>query len=116
MNDCPTVDNPIADQTANEDAPNIVLDIRNTFSDLESATLTYSVTSNNATMVIASTTATSVILDFQPNQYGSAVIVVTASDGDSACTVDDAFTVTVSSINDAPVTVTEEISVVGEEL
>ena len=113
VNDCPTVDNPIADQTANEDAPNIVLDIRNTFSDLESATLTYSVTSNNATMVIASTTATSVILDFQPNQYGSAVIVVTASDGDSACTVDDAFTVTVSSINDAPVTVTEEISVVG---
>ena len=80
---------------------------------IESSNLTYSATSNNAALVVPTTTATGLILDFQPNQYGSAVIVLTTSDGDSSCTVDDAFTVTVSSINDAPNTVTEEISVIG---
>ena len=42
VNDCPTVDNPIPDITADEDDPDRWIDIRNTFSDVESPTLNLS--------------------------------------------------------------------------
>ncbi len=113
VNDCPTLDNPITDVSVNEDAPNQWIDIQNTFSDLESTTLIYSVSSNDPSIVTASLTATSIILDFQDDAYGNATIIITASDGDINCTTDDLFDVTIASVNDGPTTNPEEISVVN---
>jgi len=58
-------------------------------------------------------TATSLIIDFLDNQNGSTNVVLTVTDGDPSCTVDDLFSVTIASVNDLPLTVTEEISVVS---
>ena len=51
INDCPVVDNMIADVSANEDDPDRWIDIQNTFSDVESPTLNYSVSSNDPSIV-----------------------------------------------------------------
>ena len=113
INDCPSVDNFISDISVNEDAPDQWIDIQNTFSDIESTTLTYSVSSNDPSIVVPSLTATSIILDFQDNAFGNATIIITATDGDLNCTTDDLFDVTVVSINDGPTTNPETISVVS---
>ncbi|MCH1417324.1 MAG: Ig-like domain-containing protein, partial [Flavobacteriaceae bacterium] len=113
VNDCPTLDNPITDISVNEDAPDQWIDIQNTFSDLESTTLNYSVSSNDRTLVVPTLTTTSIILDFQDDAYGNATIIITASDGDINCTTDDLFDVTIASVNDGPTTNPEEISVVN---
>lgn len=111
VNDCPVVDNPIADVSVVEDAADQWIDIQNTFSDIESPTLNYTVTSNDPSIVAASLTSTSIILDFQDNAYGSATIIITARDGSPTCTTDDIFDVTISPINDGPTTNPEVISV-----
>ena len=113
VNDCPTVDNPIADISVNEDADDYWIDIRNTFSDIESSTLNFSAMSTNNSLIATSLTATSLIIDFLDNQNGSTNVVLTVTDGDPSCTVDDVFSVTIASVNDLPLTVTEEISVVS---
>ena len=113
VNDCPTVDNPIADVSVNEDAADLWIDIQNSFSDLESTTLNYTVSSNDPSIVAASLTTTSIILDFQDDAYGNATIIITASDGDINCTTDDLFDVTIASINDGPTTNPEAISVIN---
>ena len=103
INDCPTLDNPVADVTAaQEDDPDLWIDIRNTFSDIESSTLTYSATSMDPNLIAVSTTSTSLVIDFQDNAFGSTSIVLTTSDGDMNCTVDDLLAVTVLSVNDVP--------------
>ena len=113
VNDCPTVINPIADQTANEDDPDLIIDVGNVFTDIESSTLSYSAISNNLSLVTASAAGTAVTLDFQDNQFGSAIIVVTVTDGDINCTIDDSFNINVSGINDAPSTASDTISLVN---
>ncbi|MEL0274952.1 MAG: Ig-like domain-containing protein, partial [Flavobacteriaceae bacterium] len=113
VNDCPTLDNPITDVSVNEDAADLWIDIQNTFSDLESTTLNYTVSSNDPSIVAASLTTTSIILDFQDDAYGNATIIITASDGDINCTTDDLFDVTIASINDGPTTNPDEISVIN---
>ena len=113
VNDCPTLDNPIADVSVNEDAADLWIDIQNTFSDLESPTLNYTVSSNDPSIVAASLTTTSIILDFQDDAYGNATIIITATDGDINCTTDDLFDVTIASINDGPTTNPDEISVIN---
>ena len=113
VNDCPVVDNMIADVSVNEDAPDQWIDIQNTFSDVESTTLSYSVSSNDPSLVSPSLTATAIVLDFQDNAFGNATIIITATDGDLNCTTDDLFDVTVASINDGPTTNPDAISVVS---
>ncbi|MDB2701799.1 Ig-like domain-containing protein [Flavobacteriaceae bacterium] len=113
VNDCPTLDNPIADISVNEDADDYWIDIRNTFSDIESSTLNFSAMSTNNSLIATSFTATSLIIDFLDNQNGSTNVVLTVTDGDPSCTVDDVFSLTIASVNDLPLTVTEEISVVS---
>ena len=111
INDCPTLDNPVADVTGvMEDDPDLWIDIQNTFSDIESSTLTYSAVSMDTNLVAVSTTATSLILDYQDNAFGSTTIVLTTSDGDMNCTVDDLLSVTVLSVNDVPNAQPDEIS------
>ena len=113
VNDCPTLDNPIADVSVNEDDPDLWIDIQNTFSDLESPTLNYTVSSNDPSIVVPSLTTTSIILDFQDDAFGNATIIITATDGDINCTTDDLFDVTIASINDGPTTNPDTISVIN---
>ena len=113
INDCPTLDNPITDVSVNEDAADLWIDIQNTFSDLESPTLNYTVSSNDNTLVVPTLTTTSIILDFQEDAFGNATILITATDGDTNCTTDDLFDVTIASINDGPTTNPEIISVIN---
>ena len=113
VNDCPVVDNMIADVSANEDDPDRWIDIQNTFSDIESTTLNYSVSSNDPSIVVPSLTSTAIILDFQDDANGNATIIITATDGDINCTTDDLFDVTIASINDNPTTNPDAISVVS---
>ena len=70
VNDCPTLDNPIADINVAEDASPIVIDIRNTFSDVESPTLQYTAVAQNSNLIAVSTTSTSLIVQFKENQNG----------------------------------------------
>ena len=113
INDCPTLDNPITDVSVNEDAADQWIDIQNTFSDVESTTLNYTVSSNDPSIVAASLTSTSIILDFQDNAYGNATIIITVTDGDINCTIDDLFDVTIAGINDGPTTNPESLSVIS---
>lgn len=113
MNDCPDLDNAINDISVDEDANDIWIDIQNTFSDIESSTLSYSVMSTNNTLLATSLTATSLVVDFLDDQNGSATIVLTVTDGDPSCTVDDSINVIVGALNDLPISVTDEISVVA---
>ena len=113
INDCPTLDNAIDDISVNEDANDLWIDIQNTFSDIESSTLSYSVMSTNNTLIATTLTATSLVVDFLDDQNGSATIVLTVTDGDPSCTIDDSINVIVGSLNDPPISVTDEISVVA---
>ena len=113
VNDCPTLDNPIPDINVVEDAAPIVIDIRNTFSDVESPTLLYSALAQNSDLIAVSTTSTSLIVQFKENQNGNTNIVLTAFDGDSGCSPDDIINVNITNVNDPPTGNPDVISVVN---
>lgn len=102
VNDPPFIENPIADFTVNEDAPNNLIELfPGVFNDPDNASLTLSVAGNsNPSLVNATINGTQLTLRYLPNQNGQAVIQVSASDGTS--TVTDTFTVTVNPVNDPP--------------
>lgn len=82
-NSPPVVDNPIADVEANEDADDTVVDLTNTFADVDAGdTLTLTVSNNtNGSLVSASIVGTSLTLDYLPDQNGTADITIRATDG-----------------------------------
>ncbi|MFL2611196.1 MAG: Ig-like domain-containing protein [Flavobacteriaceae bacterium] len=113
VNDCPTLDNPIADINVAEDASPIVIDIRNTFSDVESPTLQYTAVAQNSDLIAVSVTSTSLIVQFKENQNGNTNITLTAFDGDSGCSPDDIISVNITDLNDPPTGNPDTISVVN---
>jgi hypothetical protein len=103
VNDAPVVANAIADATANEDAADATVALGNVFNDIDddNASITKAANSSNASLVTTAVNGNTLTLDFQANQSGTATITVTGtSNGQS---VSDAFTVTVSAVDDAPV-------------
>ena len=113
INDCPTLDNAIADISVAEDAAPMVIDITNTFSDVESTTLEYTAITQNADLIAVSTTSTSLIIQFKENQNGNTNIILTAFDGDSSCSPDDIINVNITDVNDPPTGNPDIISVVN---
>ena len=113
VNDCPTLDNPIPDINVVEDAAPIVIDIQNTFSDVESPTLQYSALAQNSDLITVSTTSTSLIVQFNENQNGNTNIILTAFDGDPGCSPDDIINVNITNVNDPPTGNPDVISVVN---
>ena len=113
INDCPTIVNPIPDISVGEDADPIVIDIRNTFSDVESPTLQYSAAAQNGDLIAVSTTSTSLIVQFKENQNGNTNIILTAFDGDLGCSPDDIINVNIANVNDPPTGNPDIISVVS---
>ena len=101
VDDNPTVANAIADFTVLEDASNTTKDYTNVFADVDDGSISKSVHSNNNTdLVSASISGNTLTLDYEDNQYGTATITVRGTSNSN--TVDDAFVVTVTAVNDEP--------------
>ena len=113
VNDCPTIANAVNDISVSEDSAPVVIDIRNTFTDVESPTLEYTVIAQNNALVAVSTTSTSLIVQFKENQNGNTNIILTAFDGDPGCSPDDIINVNITNVNDPPTGNPDEISVVN---
>ncbi len=106
-NSPPVVVNPIADVTVDEDSANTTIDLSSVFDDPDLSqgdSLTLSVGSNdNQTLVSTAITGQQLTLTYAANGNGAATITVVATDSQSA-TAQDEITVTVSPVNDDPVT------------
>ena len=102
VNDDPTLDNPIADQSATEDVAFSFTIPSDTFSDEESSTLTLTATLDDLSALPS-------WLDFSGDTFsgtplegdGDLIIVVTAAD-DDGLTVSDSFDLLITPINDGP--------------
>jgi hypothetical protein len=104
VNDAPVVANAIADQSVAEDTHWSFTLPANTFADVDSA-LTYTATRGDGTALPAWLTFTPGTRTFSgtpPENFNGAIdLKVTATDG--TLTASDTFTLTVESVNDAPV-------------
>ena len=103
QDDPPTVANPIANVTVLEDAADSTIDLSTVFDDIDSsnAAITKAVLSNtNNTLVNASVSGDTLTLAYQPDQFGTATIVIRGTS--NGLTVDDSFDVTVTAVNDQP--------------
>ncbi|HBE70295.1 MAG TPA: hypothetical protein DDW52_19275, partial [Planctomycetaceae bacterium] len=107
VNDAPRVANPISDMTVDEDAADQIIDLSDVFGDIDSASLSLTAVSSDGSLVGTSITDDLLTLSFVPNQHGSAIVTVTADDGE--LTASDSFNVTINPVNDAP-TVSNPIS------
>jgi hypothetical protein len=96
----PVVAIPFDDITLNEDFNSHTISLTGHFTDVDTPTLTYSVTSGS-TQVTANITGDAILLSSVADWNGPAAITVIASDGISS--VSDDFQLTVTPINDAPI-------------
>jgi hypothetical protein len=104
--DPPTLNNPVADFSVDEDASDTVIDLAAVFDDpdLPGDTLVYSITSNtNISLVTTDIVGSDLTLSYAADQNGSSEITVRTTDQNGAGSwVEDTFTVTVDPVNDAP--------------
>ncbi|MEQ9513405.1 MAG: BspA family leucine-rich repeat surface protein, partial [Balneola sp.] len=106
-NNAPVVTNAIADITVNEDGIIDAIALTSVFSDAEdnATDLVYSVTTNsNPDLVNTSIDSNSdeLILTLQSDSSGTSDITIRATDS-GGLSVEDTFTITVTSVNDVPV-------------
>jgi hypothetical protein len=100
VNDAPIVAVPFPDLALAEDFGTNTIALAGYFTDVDSPTLTNSVSSGNPG-VTAAISGNNIVLTSTANWNGTADITVTASDG--ALSVNDTFIITVTPVNDAPV-------------
>lgn len=98
-NEAPTIANPIADQTASEDAAFSFAVPANTFSDADGDTLTLSATGLPSWLSFDGTTFSGTP---QQADVGAVDLTIRAAD-DSGAWVEDVFTLNVANVNDVPV-------------
>ena len=85
-----------------EDDPDTVLDLSNTFGDVDNAMITITNLSNANTALLTATLDTNTLtLDYIDNQTGMATITIDVTDG--TCVEQETFVVTVVPQNDPPV-------------
>ncbi len=102
INTRPTTTN-IPDQTVNEDSPQLVFDLFQSFSDKEDPDSSLKFTVNNSSPDLIKTTITGQYLyvDLLPNQNGVASITIICTDSKGAF-VEDNITITINPVNDKP--------------
>ena len=82
VNDAPIANGTLADVTVNQNAANTVVSLAGMFSDVDTSdSLTITAVSSSSGLVMTSVSPASLMLDYQPNQSGSATIIATATDG-----------------------------------
>jgi VCBS repeat-containing protein len=101
-NDAPTVASPLADVAVAEEANATVINVSGVFADQDQDALSFSVTSDNPSLVTPSISGSELKLTYNFNQFGSANITLTAHDGKGG-TASDTFAVNVSNVNDPPI-------------
>jgi hypothetical protein len=90
----------IQDIGTSEDASQQIVYLPNYFEDVDSEII-YSVQTNtNSSLVTSTVTTDSLVLDYQPDKFGTATITIVASSNGKS--VSDNFTITVQSIDDPP--------------
>ena len=87
------------DITVLEDAARTQIDLTNYFSEINND-MTFSVTTNNNSLTTAEISNNFLNVDYALNENGSSIVTVTATDSNSG-TVSDAFTITVTQVDDA---------------
>ena len=117
-NNSPTVANPIADQTATQDAAFNFQFASNVFNDGDGDTLTYTATLDDDSGLPTWLTFTGATRTFSGtpgnNDVGSIAVKVTADDGKGG-TVSDEFSLVINDVNDAPtVSLTPVVSNLNE--
>ena len=107
VNDDPFVASPISPMNVDEDAVDSAIDLDTVFDDVDiltnGDTLSYSLVSNSApSLVTTSLVGSNFTLDYQDDQFGSATIVVRATDSFGRSTT-ETIDVTVNLVNEDPV-------------
>ena len=105
INQGPVVENAIGPVRVDEDATPSTYDLNAVFEDPEDGdNLIYNITTNSSpSLVDASITGSTLTLTYQPNQYGTATLAVTATDRTTPSnSTTDTFSLTVDRVNDAP--------------
>ncbi len=126
VNSPPFVTVPIPDQNTTEDfTPNIVIDLRNHFDDVDpNTTLAFSAQSVSS-QIRANVVGSELILSPAPDFFGSTDVTVTADDQHASGgvrriqtrdRVSDTFTVNLSPVNDAPRFVSTPITIATENV
>ena len=104
VDDPPIVNNSLDDVTVDEDANNTVIDLSNFVTDVDnedSAIALRVLDNSNESLVTATINDNNLILDYLPNQSGTADITIQGeSNGE---TVEDTFSVRVNPVDDPPV-------------
>lgn len=109
VNDAPRLAQALPDVTVNEDAtaPQLVLSPQYFFDPdvlLNGDVLTFALVSNSNPLLVTPQIAGSTLtLNLSPNQSGSAVITISATDSDGQ-TITDTFNLIVNPVNDLPIT------------
>ncbi len=106
LNTEPTVSNPIADYSVNEDAADSIINLVDIFSDTEDddADLSYSIFSNSNTNLInasVNNTTNELTLSLIADSSGVVDFIIRATDS-GGLTADESFMVTVNPVNDIP--------------
>lgn len=85
QNDAPTAPGTLSNVTVNQNAANSVISLTGLFHDVDANdTLTITAVSSSSGLVTAGVAGSSLTLDYQANQSGTATITVTATDGSGA--------------------------------
>ena len=117
VNDCPTIANPLGNINVSENASNTIINVGNVFNDVDRVggnpdNLSYTVTHSGTSIATVTINTATVTIDYIENQSGSFVVTVTANDNAGCNTTNDVFNVNISSVNQAPITVTDSITLV----
>jgi Bacterial Ig domain/Dockerin type I domain/GEVED domain len=111
VNDPPQLVGAIPDLTVAEDSgPHNIVLTPTYFFDADADVLQYTVSNSNVLLVTPTVTNGVLRLTLGSNRSGTSVLTVQAADG-SGQVVSDTFTLTVTSVNDAPLTVAESYTV-----
>ena len=110
----PVTANPIADVEVMEDAPDRTIDLAQVFDDPDDDRHHIKTAlSSSPSLVIVTVLDDALTLNFQPNSFGTATVVVTGNSRGQ--TVDDVFMVTVAPVDDPPAVVNTILDVFADE-
>ena len=117
MDDAPEVKKAISDFNILEDAPNTIINLSGTFTDVdnEDSGITKLVTGNSPSGKIStSVSGDTLTLDYLDNQNGNVTITVEATS--NGLTVDTSFIANINAVNDPPVISVQDSAITVLEL